>query len=50
MTKENNLELPEEVEIVDTDLTLETRVTAQEVDTDIYLGDGVWGKPDYYEH
>jgi hypothetical protein len=40
----------ERTKILDTELYPELHITAQEVDTDIYLGDGVWGKPEYYEH
>jgi hypothetical protein len=40
-----------EVEILDKDVDLiETHVTAQEVDEEVYLGDGVWGLKDNYEH
>lgn len=41
---------PCEVEILDEDLDLTTHVTAQESDDEIYLGDGCFGKPEYFEH
>lgn len=41
---------PDEVEILDEDLELDTHVTAQERNEQIYLGDGCWGKAEYFEH
>lgn len=41
-----------EVEILDEDLNLDTHETARETEHegDIYLGDGCWGKAEYFEH
>lgn len=42
---------PCEVEILDEDVdTIDTHITAQETDQEVYLGDGCWGKPDHFEH
>ena len=40
---------PGEVEILDTDLNLDTHIDARESE-EVYLGDGCWGKAPYFEH